>query len=142
MKKMFFILALICSIGASAQTNLKTMSVACNINDAGFSQWYSVSSVVSISGNNITISSDISFSTSTNTFSIDQTKYQTFICNSFEEGTSLNGQGIGYKYLKLKATDKDGMRCTVTLMYFDDGDMMMLVAYNNVKYKYMLGKLE
>ena len=145
MKKVVFImLMLLCTITMSARTVYTATSVSCSIGDAPWSDWCKMncSLVLNQENKQVIIYSDIDYSTSSNTFSVNYYKNQVIDYGSVYTSYGTNNQGCHYRSEYIKGNDQDGRNCSMNFLIFDDGDLMFYIEYNNIKYKYMLQRTE
>ena len=115
-------------------------SVACSINNAPWSDWYNVGClfVIDQPEKQVRIYSDISYSTYTNRFSIDTGHTQIIDYGTTYTSYGTNGQGCSYRLETIKGNDSNYNNCTCLFYVFNDGDLMFLIQYADITYKYML----
>ena len=123
---------------ASAKQSATITNVACSINQSTWSDWYRMDCpcYIDTDAKEIVIFSDINYYG--NKFSIDNNGMQDiYYCGeSFSQG--INTDGYHYKMMEAAAIDKENQRCTIQVLCFTDGDVMLIIEYKDITYKYML----
>lgn len=142
MKKFLLTLTIVLlSATSSIATTLYTAtSVACSIKDSNWSDWSNLGClfVMDQDAKQIRIYSDISYSTYTNKFSIDKTTMQIIDYGAVETSYGVNSLGYSFRLETIPGNDKNGVNCVLYFYIFDDGDLMFLIKYSDISYKYML----
>ena len=142
MKKLLIVLMLTLSatFANAATLYYNATDIACSINGSPCSDWYTVNCFFVINQNTrqVIIDSDISYNQSTNTFCIDRKSRQIIDYGTAETSYGTNSQGYGYRLEEMQGNDIHGHNCILHFFVFNDGDLMFIITYNDVSYKYML----
>ena len=141
MKKVLFTLMLfLFAFTANARTEYTATSVACSINGTQWSDWLPMSCLFVLDQDNkqVRIYSDIDYSTTTNMFSVNDTKMQIIDYGDVITTYGKNAEGYSFRKETIKGRDSYGAICTMYFFIFNDGDLMFNISYHDIKYKYML----
>ena len=142
MKKVLIALMmlLLSCTAVNARTEYTITSVACSINDSPWSDWCAMNCLFVMDQENkqVRIYSDVDYSTYTNKFSINSYNTQVIDYGNVYTSYGTNNQGCHFRQETIKGNDKNGLNCTMYFMIFDDGDLMFIISYKDIKYKYML----
>ena len=143
MKKFLVVFMMLFSvIGIKASSFYTATSVACSINNAPWSDWCGLNClfVIDQEQKQIRVYSDISYSTYTNKFSINSGSTQIIDYGTAVTTYGTNGQGYSYRLETLRGNDSNCSNCTMFFYVFNDGDLMFVIRYADVSYKYMLSR--
>jgi hypothetical protein len=146
MRKLFLTLLIgIFSVITSQAETLyyNVTSIACSINNAPWSDWYRMNClfVINQDSRQIIVESDVVYNKSTNLFNIDRSEKQFITYGNVITSYGTNSEGFSYRMETITGYDKNGTRCNMEFLIFDDGDKMFIIEYNDIKYKYMLNRI-
>ena len=143
MKKVLISFVLLLSCIAAHAVAYTATSISCSVNNAPWSDWAKMSCPVILDGDNsqLRIYSDVDYYVATNTYSVNYSRTQVLTTMSHTEDSGVNNQGVHYREWCVTCLDKNSTKCYCTFLLYDDGDIMLLVSYGDIRYKYMLKQL-
>ena len=141
MKKILFVLIILftCLNVIKASDYYTTTNVSCSINDAPWSKWIPLRSTLVIDRDRcqITIYSDIDYSSYSNEFNINYNSIQIIDYEYLNSTMESNSYGQTYRLELLNGNDKHGINCTVRLLVYTNGRQMFVISYKDVQYRYL-----
>ena len=140
MKKVLISFVMLLSCIVASATSYTATSVSCSVKNAPWSDWASMNCQVVINTNpeQLIIFSDVDYSTTLNTYQVVYTRYQILNITASADISGVNPEGISYKGCSIIGYDANGTKCKAAIFSYSDGDLMLLIYYGDIKYKYML----